>query len=202
MSNVEPGPDRRIDHYFARADRWRDLASVARQSVDGTVDRAVVDTAFAEIELQEEFHAFPGGRLMAALRERLAGGAGTAQTFAALVRRISAAIVTRDYKHDASEWETDDSADAPADLLPPTLGQAPARRPFFEVLVVTPAPMARWPHIAAELRRLRRAEDAFIYEVVPVGSFEDAVCAALLNPDLAAVLIYEGFAVRSRHDVP
>src|SRR4051812_30078255 len=202
MNKFEPIPERRIDHYFARADRWREMASIARLWVDGTADRDAVVTAFAEIELHEEFHAFPGGRLMAALREKLAGGDGSAQSFATLGRRISAAIVTRDYKHDASEWETDDSADAPADLLPPTLGQGGSRRPYFEVLVVTPAPMARWPHIAAEFRRLRRPEDMFIYEVVPVGSFEDALCAAVLNPDVAAALIYEGFALYSRHDIP
>src|SRR3982750_2605439 len=49
---------------------------------------------------------------------------------------------------------------------------------------------------------LRRREDEFVYEVVPLGSFEDAICAAVLNPDLIAVLIYEGFPLRSRHDVP
>ncbi|MFL6727916.1 MAG: hypothetical protein ACJ8FS_15585, partial [Sphingomicrobium sp.] len=152
--------------------------------------------------MQEEFHAFPGGRLMAALRERLTGDLASAQSFATLVRRVSRAIVTRDYKHDPSEWETDDSGDIPADLLPPTLGQGTARRPYFEVLLVTPAPVGRWPHLAAEMRRLRRPEDAFIYEVVPVGSLEDALCAAIVNPDLAAVLIYEGFPVRSRHDAP
>ena len=102
----------------------------------------------------------------------------------------------------ASEWETDDGSDVPAELLPPTLGQTVARRPYFELLVVTPSPMARWPHLVSEMRRLRRPEDSFIYEIVPVGSFEDAICAAVLNPDLAAVVMYEGFALRSRHDVP
>ena len=46
------------------------------------------------------------------------------------------------------------------------------------------------------------AADAFVYEPVFVGSFEDAFCATLLNPDLAAVVIHEGFAFRSRHDAP
>src|SRR3954452_16282661 len=201
MADDEPETERRIDHFFARADRWRELASIARLWASGGETRNLLDAAFAKIAVQEEFHAFPGGRLMAALRERLAGDLASAQSFAALVRRISAAVVTRDYRHDPSEWETDDSGDIPADLLPPTLGHGIARRPYFEVLVVTPAPMARWPHLAAEMRRLRRPEDSFIYEIVPVCSFEDALCAAILNPDLAAVLIYEGFPARSRHDV-
>ena len=37
---------------------------------------------------------------------------------------------------------------------------------------------------------------------MPVGSFEDAVCAILLNPVIACVTIYEGFAYASRHDAP
>src|SRR3954447_12223154 len=193
---------RRIDHLYARADRWGDLASVAGRWANGTTDRDTVASAFAELSLQEEFHAFPGGRLMAALRDRLDIERDSAQPFAALARRISAAVVTGDYKHDLSEWETDDAGDVPADLLPPTLGQAATRRPYFEVLVVTPSPIARLPHLVSEMRRLRRREDEFIYEVVPVGSFEDAICAAVLNPDLNAVLIYEGFPLRSRHDVP
>jgi arginine decarboxylase len=44
--------------------------------------------------------------------------------------------------------------------------------------------------------------DAFAYEPVFVGSFEDAFCATLLNPDLAAVVVHEGFPFRSRHDAP
>jgi len=192
----------RIDHFYARADRWRELASLAQRSANRSGGREAVQAAFGDIALQEEFHAFPGARLMAALRDRLDPDRFSADSFAALVRRISAAIVTRDYRHDASEWETDDAGDVPVDLLPPTLGEGAARRPYFELLVVTPSPMARWPRLVSEMRRLRRPEDFFIYEVVPVGSFEDAICAAILNPDLAAVILYEGFTLRSRHDVP
>jgi arginine decarboxylase len=87
-------------------------------------------------------------------------------------------------------------------VLPPALGRSDARRPYFEVLIVTGAPATRWPALGVEWRRLRRPLDAFIYEPVFVGSFEDAFCATLLNPDLAAVVIHEGFPFRSRHDAP
>ena len=69
-------------------------------------------------------------------------------------------------------------------------------------MIVTGAPAARWPALTAEWRRLRRPLDSFVYEPVIVGSFEDAFCAAMLNPDLAAVIVHEGFAFRSRHDAP
>jgi len=47
-----------------------------------------------------------------------------------------------------------------------------------------------------------RPPDQFVYEPVFVGSFEDAVCATMLNPTLAAVIIQDGFPFRSRHDAP
>jgi arginine decarboxylase len=67
---------------------------------------------------------------------------------------------------------------------------------------VNSQPAARWPALAAEWRRLRRPEDAFVYEPVFVGSFEDAFCATAINPAIGAVVLAEGFPYRSRHDAP
>ncbi|MEJ1156694.1 decarboxylase [Prosthecomicrobium sp. N25] len=203
--NHKPADDHRIDHFFsmpsARADGWRALADVAGAWADGRAAVGAVAEAFATATGMEDFHAFPGARLLAALKERLA--AGEAKGFAALARRLSAAIVTRDYKYDPAEWETgDETGDTPADILPPTLGRGEARRPYFEMLLVTPGAAVKGAEQSAELRRMRRPEDQFVYEAVPVGSFEDAVCAAIVNPDIAAVTIYEGFAYASRHDAP
>ena len=93
-------------------------------------------------------------------------------------------------------------ANSTADVLPPTLGGSESRRPYFEVLIVTGSPATRWPMLAAEWRRLRRPLDSFVYEPVFVGSFEDAFCATVLNPDIAAVIIHEGFQFGSRFDAP
>jgi arginine decarboxylase len=204
MTQISRSPAR-IDRFFsmpaARADQWRELVGLAQRWEAGKGDRKRVETALDELAVMEEFHAYPGVRLMATLRDRL--GAGAAQGFASLARNIASAIVTRDYKHDAAEWETSEEiANAPADRLPPALGGGPAHRPYFEALVVSPAPPARWQHMAGEFRRLRRPEDEFIYEPIFVGSLEDAVCAIVANPDIGAVIINDGFALRSRHDAP
>ena len=53
-----------------------------------------------------------------------------------------------------------------------------------------------WPEIRETFRRLRRAEDEFVYEPVVVGSFEDAVLAVVFNPNLQAVVISDGFGYR------
>ncbi|MGX5733057.1 decarboxylase [Bosea thiooxidans] len=196
---------RSIDHFFSapsgRTDRWRDLHAAARSWSGGATARSTVEAALAELGAIEEFHAFPGAELMAALHERLQSD--DANGFLALAKRISLSTITDNYKHDLKEWQAVDlSLPDPGDVASIALGEGSAHRPYFEMLVVTPAPAGRWPHMAAEFRRLRRPEDAFIYETVLVGSLEDAICAAVLNPDIAAVAIYEGFALRSRHDAP
>jgi arginine decarboxylase len=195
----------RIDQFFAgpgaRADRWRNLVETAEASSTGSGERAAFDAALAEVSATEEFHAYPGTQLLAALRDHAA--ANDVKATASLARRITRALLTRSYRQNAGDWGAQEDDEAPAaDVLPPALGRSETHRPYFEVLIVTGAPAARWPALVAEWRRLRRPLDQFVYEPVIVGSFEDAFCATLLNHDLAAVVIHEGFAARSRHDAP
>src|SRR3954447_14700766 len=204
MSKDAKPTQKRIDQFFsgpgARADGWRDLVEAAKAWSRGG-DRANYDTALAELSVTEEFHGYPGLQLMAALRE--AASAGDVSTSYGLAMRITQALATRSFRQHASDWSVKDegNGDAP-DLLPPTFGQHVARRPYFETLIVTGLASSNWPALAAEWRKLRRPVDAFVYEPVIVGSLEDAFCATMLNPDLAAVIINEGFALRSRHDAP
>jgi len=202
---MNAGRTSQIDRLFngpgARADQWRDLAELAENWTSGLADRSTFETKLAELAVTEEFHAYPGAHLVAALRGRVADN--DAQATASLARKITRVLLTRSYRQNPGVWEVDDdSGEVTADTLPPTLGQADARRPYFEILIVTGAPAARWPALATEWRRLRRHLDAFVYEPVIVGSFEDAFCATLLNADLAAVVIHEGFPFGSRHDAP
>ena len=143
----------------------------------------------------EEFHAYPGPRLMKTLKDRIA--ANDAGGTARLVRRISDAILTRSYAREdgAVNNAGDNDADEVPDFLPSVLGQGEKHRPYFEVLFVSPQPAARRMALCDEIRRVRRPEDSFVYEPIIVGSFEDAFCAAVVNPQIAAVVVAEGRAV-------
>ncbi|MBR1159405.1 decarboxylase [Bradyrhizobium elkanii] len=204
MANDAKPVEQRIDQFFSgpggRADNWRDLVEAAKTWSRGG-DRAAYDAALSTLAVTEEFHGYPGLRLMAALKE--AAAAGDAATSHMLATRIAQALQTKSFRQHAGDWSTQDegNGDVP-DLLPPTLGQSAARRPYFETLIVTGVPASNWPGLLAEWRKLRRPVDAFIYEPVVVGNLEDAFCAAMLNPNIAAVVINEGFALRSRHDAP
>src|SRR5215213_2870246 len=199
-------PTARIDQFLlmhsARLDNWRDIIVLAESWKAGAAQRADLEPAIGAMEAVEGYHAFPGPRLFAALRERLA--ANDADGSARLARRISNALLTRAYRQHASEWDlhAEMAPDDVVDIMPPGLGEAEARRPYCEVLFVSSQPTSRWPALADELRRLRRPEDEFIYEPVFVGSFEDAVCAAAVNPALTSVVVPEGFPFRSRFEAP
>ena len=194
-----------IDRFFAgpgaRGDRWQSLTELAEGWSRGSAKPTQFEAALAEMTATEGFFAYPGSQLMAALRDR--AEADDAHSSAALSRHITRAILTRSYRQDEDDWEAHEEGERViSDVMPPALGRMEAHRPYFEVLIVTGAPATRWPALGLEWRRLRRPLDAFIYEPVFVGSFEDAFCATMLNPDLAAVVIHEGFAFSSQHKVP
>jgi arginine decarboxylase len=205
MPSIDVGPDGRIDRFFAgpgaRADQWSKLVGLAELWRDGSGNKADVEAALAALAATEDYHAYPGHTLIAALRSAVT--ANDARAAAQLARRITRAILTRSFRHEAEDWLAhENSEETQPGALHPALAQNGSRRPYFEVLIVTSAPPDHWPGLVQQWRRLRRSADAFVYEPVFVGSFEDAVCAAVLNTDLAAVIIHEGFAFRSRHDAP
>jgi arginine decarboxylase len=203
MSSETQHREPRIDQFVsgpgARVDRWRELLDVATAWSAGTTERAKFDTALAELSVLEEFFGYPGHRVLAALRETVAGG--DARATLRMVRKIAAALATRSFQRELDEREEAQEGESVPDLMPPALGKGARHRPYFETLIVTGVPASNWPALAAEWRNLRRPLDAFIYEPVFVGSFEDAFCAIMLNPAIAAVVVNEGFEFRSRHDV-
>jgi len=200
-----------LDHFFsgsaARLDRWRELNARAQAWAAGARSgrsgggRAAVEAALAEVRALEDYFAYPGMRLMKAFADLIA--ADDAMGAARLVRRLSGALLSGNYRYDASQWETaDDSSSAVADRLPFASDGGEMRRPYFETLFVTPALPANLLQVAQEIRRLRRVEDAMIYEPVMVGSFEDAILGTVMNGKIEAVVIYDGIPIPSQHEMP
>jgi len=189
-----------------RLDRWRTLHRIAKMLV-GAADRDAetiwqeAQKLLADMGPIEDFCGYPGPRLMAQLNGRLQ----TADRigFARLVQRISSALLTNSYRENPEAWKAEEEAEEhSADVLPPSIGRGQSRKPYFEVLIVSPGERSMWPQIRDVFRRLRRVEDQFIYEPVIVGSFEDAVLATVFNYNLQAVVISDGFGFHSHYTVP
>jgi arginine decarboxylase len=192
---------------YERSDCWAQMSIAARawaaaqsrgQPTDALRDEAA--GMLDRLAPLEEFWAYPGRRQMHVLHERLA--ADDAPGVARLARELSAAMASGAYRHDPAAWDPSVEADiSAADFMPPSLAPGVQHRPYFEVLGVTATDPEHWERGADEMRKLRRHEDPFVYELVQTGSFEDALLAVIFNGGLQAVVIQDGFPFRSRHDM-
>ncbi len=70
-------------------------------------------------------------------------------------------------------------------------------RPYFEVLIVDEMTAAEEAGLRRRVQRKRSPDDDFIFDIVVVPSFEDALIATLVNFDLQAVVVRHGFPFRS-----
>ena len=187
-----------------RVDRWRHLHHLAKRlAAGGPVDKLRPEAAeeLGRLGPLEDLCGYPGPHLLAQLHERFKTADWTG--FARLVQRISLSLLSNSYRDDPEAWESESDGEAHMpDVLPPSIGHGQARKPYFEVLVVTPGERSTWAGTREGMRKLRRDTDEFVYEPVVVGSFEDAMLAVIVNYNLQAVVLFDGFAYGSQNPLP
>ncbi|HKY87774.1 MAG TPA: decarboxylase [Pseudorhodoplanes sp.] len=200
---------RETDQFFSssdlRHDRWREFNVAAHAWAGGGADSGAaqkrVQTLLADIAPVEEFWAYPGPEFMRALKDAVDTGNGAVA--AHLAQKIGRALLSNAYRSEGAAWDaTDDSAPLGSNALPPDVEGAAGHKPYFEVLVVGPADPKTWESARKKIYQLRRPEDPFVYTIVQVSTFEDAAIAAILNTNIQAVVIYDGFSFKTKHNVP
>ncbi|WP_086181088.1 decarboxylase [Acinetobacter sp. ANC 4558] len=183
-----------------RADLWIELLSKARL-LASKPEQKVVDEYSKHLEhirKIEKYFAFPSLEKLHELDILL-----KEQEYKALLKNtqfIATAIISEKYMHDASLFEDrylDDTVIA--DRTPSAISSS-NYRPYFEVLSVVPHEISRWQHIVHEARQMRRPEDEFVYEPVVVGNATDALTAIILNSQINAVVLYQGFTTHASED--
>lgn len=197
-------------HYLAsrhRYDHWNVLKIATTKLADGRGSAAKLKQDIEEhLELLapiEAYWAFPGleafGRLFRWLGTR--DYAPLAQSVSRIVRALSSQSYRRhtiplsEAEERQEEEEKRTATDQGRTLMPA------ANRPYFEILVVDETNEQGEMALRDGLRQARRPEDPFIYDIVLVNSFEDALIAALLNYNLQAVVVRYGIPFRSRHNL-
>jgi arginine decarboxylase len=185
-----------------RADTWSRLEETSGR-LAGALLRGLPADGMAEETSElldaliqiEQYWAFPGPDAFQRARDLLASG--SYDRFAPLVARINRALVTQSYRAGGLAGEGEPEQGEPG----PQAGRAGPARPYFEVLVVETLTRAQERALREEVRSWRRADDEFIYELVVVGSGEEAVIAARLNPSLQACVIRRRFAHLAGRDL-
>jgi len=189
-----------------RADSWSGLEEASeRLAVAVTQERPTerlvkeVDRLLDVLAPMEVYWAFPGVQTFQHARRLF--GAGKYDRLARLIAAINRALITDSYRN-GGQWSAEHLDREPlngADAL--SLEHNRETRPYFEVLIVDDMTGVQERALREDLRRLRRRDDAFVYDVVVVPSFEDASMAVLLNFNLQACVIRRRFVHHSRHDL-
>lgn len=189
-----------------RKDTWNRLRDAARKlrrnpPADEEMQRLreTCNEAFQFLHCFEPFHAFPGERALHQIRQHFERGAYEA--FAQQAIRLVRLMTTGAYRRlDLSVSRMKDYADllnvsSVSDAVHDAIPQE--GRPYFEVLVVDDMSPREAADLKLRMLELRRSDDPFIYSVVVVTTFEDALLAAVINPNIQACVLRSNFAYRS-----
>jgi arginine decarboxylase len=190
-----------------RMDGWNELSSKAvklsNAQLKGKKEKALeaeVKEMLAACEVFESFWAYPGLALYNDVVNLFKEGDFSA--FATAVQRVTRTLMSGGYRRGPEAWNLTEDIQDDAARMPDFYEQRDFSRPYFEVLVVESKPnLNQQQQIREEMRKLRRPEDPFIYELVWVSSFEDAVAGAIINHNVESVVIYDHFPFDSRYDM-
>ena len=188
-----------------RSDAWSSLeeeseqlglAVAAGRPVEVWVAR--VTALLDQLAPIERYWAYPGPSAFQQGRRLFAAGKYT--RFERAITSVNRSLVTDRYRSGAA-WSVAAAIQEPLDRDAAATAEPVTERPYFEVLVVEDLTESQERGLREELRRWRRPDDEFIYEIVVVPSYEDALIAARINFNIQACVIKRRFAHRSGRDL-
>ena len=196
---------------YLRSDTWTRLHRVTtrlseRQATGGETTSLAEEAraAMHTLEEIEDYTAFPSKddfRLLWRLLDE--------KEYSLLnraVSRISRALSSGVYRNRAItlsrgqiEGEEGEQEQEGLELhLDTTMSQTP---PYFELLIVDELTPKEEAVIRSSFRSVQKAEDQFVYDVIVVPSFQDAVAAILINPNIQACILRSGFRFQSKRNL-
>lgn len=195
-----------------RSDTWNalksDLGKLVRLRDEGSMRNLVkaVDIKLTRLEIIEDYHAFPSREDFRYLWSLFHGG--EYMLLEKSVKRLVRALISESYRRrlvDLSETDADsedlETSDALAQLRHGHPASNSTAQPYFELLIVDNLSIREEEVVREAFYNLRRFEDRFVYDVVVVRSFEDALIAVLVNPNIQACLIRYEFPYKSKYNL-
>jgi len=199
-----------VNEYYSavqlRFDRWSSLreamATLARNPEGrGAVgQRKKIVQLFDALTVIEPYWAFPGMAAFDLLRRQFEHGNLDNAAFG--IHRVTRALTSGAYRrrHIPLERDLADSDDHEDEALLSPEARA-LSKPYFEVLIVDDVNEQQERWLKANMSRMRRHEDPFIYEPVVVPSLEDALIAVLFNHNIQAIVVRPGLRLKSRTEL-
>ncbi len=200
----------RLDYYHSptqlRFDTWHELESLTQRLRDrhqkhGNTKQILVTTraSMEVLHTIEEYTAFPSTEDFRHLWYLFDNEdySALAQTVSYIVRVLSSELY-RLRPIDITNTKELSSRDEGA-AAAKAAEESGQQRLYFEVLFVDDSSEEDIQLLRDNLRKVRRPEDRFIYDIVVVPSLEDALIAVLFNYNLQACVIRYGFPLRSKN---
>ena len=188
-----------------RADSWivlvDDLGLLASLSADAPEHARVLERVRRTLKVLqpiERFWAYPGARAFAELCASIEQGDRVRSHLTA--RRMHRMLAGQSYRHESAALA--DDGELPSAIETEQEHQAQLSRPYFEVLIVDEMSPSEEDALRRRVQRKRSVDDDFVFDIVIVPSFEDALIATLLNFNLQAAVIRYGFPFRSNLRLP
>ncbi|WP_217997072.1 aminotransferase class I/II-fold pyridoxal phosphate-dependent enzyme [Kineosphaera limosa] len=182
----------RLDNWHLLDDATQQLAAVHRAGLDVTTEKARVTRLMDRLAAYERFWLYPGTKGLSELRALLR----TMDTAWLSAKTSLAVRLLAEYGDRAALFDTD------GNLEEQELVARAANQQFFTVLLADDSPVTAPEGLAGALRKLRRPEDATLYEILVVPSVEDAITAVALNGEIQAAIIRHDLPLRSRDRLP
>jgi arginine decarboxylase len=182
----------RLDTWNLLDDACRHLAEVNRAGLDIDHDVCRVRRLMDRLGAYERYWLYPGSENLATFRAHL-----DALSTVRLAEEVSLAVrLLSEYGDRAGLFDTS------APLAEQELVAQAKQQQFYTVLLADDAPVTAPDSLAECLRALRKPSDDVQYELLVVGSIEDAVTAVALNGEIQAAIIRHDLPLRSRDRVP
>ena len=186
----------RADGWIGLVDDLGQLATLPRDHAEWAARMERVRQTTGALQPVESYWAFPGGRVFGELCSWIERGELARAHQAA--RRVHRMLAAQTYRH--GTVALDSESELPSQIETDSERQAQLARPYFEVLVVDDMSAGEEDALRRRVQHKRNLDDDFVFDVVVVPSFEDALIATLVNFNLQAVVIRHGFPLP--FDVP
>ncbi|MDX0852736.1 aminotransferase class I/II-fold pyridoxal phosphate-dependent enzyme [Sinorhizobium medicae] len=173
----------RSDSWTLLVDDLRRLLTISPDHSDFIATLKKVTRTIEVLPPIETYWAFPGARNLAELKGMIERRELLQAHLAA--RRIHKMLADQTYRHDSVSLEEE--------------RQAQLSRPYFEVLIVDEMSASEQEALRRRVQCKRSVDDDFVFNIVIVPSFEEALIATLVNFNLQAVVIRYGFPFRSQN---
>ncbi|GGA57092.1 amino acid decarboxylase [Pseudoclavibacter endophyticus] len=198
VRELEPNPGMPASVWRLRLDAWEYVRYAVRLLARGDTDLSdaaglsEIHRSLRALETVEMYWAGFGQRYVKSIRSLIDAG-----EYRAALDRIGPVMQRMRGSGSLDAPERPGESEQAAKLADEGIDASADARPRFEVLVVDEMSPADRDNLKIEMLRMRAEADDFIYDLVIVPSVEDAIAAALTNPNLQVCVIRPGFTGRS-----